>query len=493
MMIKSLCTILLTVGLLTGCACSNDTAVSENSGTAVLCDKVLPITGTFVNLAYQDVRNKYTNPVSSDMTDPLLWQAKVKEMKEFGVEYIVFMAVANEGRAYYPSSLMPWHYPETRTSPVDAIMDAAADCGIKVFMSTGWAVDQDDNLRIPAIKNRQIEMMTELAGLYKNHPALYGWYLPVEDCLGPVLSDYAVNAVNSLSQKARQLTPDKKILISPYGIFNSDFSDPRYADQICSLKVDIIAYQDEIGCVREDYPLTRLRDNWKKLRAVHDRCGIEMWANCESFAWEGNTNDRTSALIPASFSRLLSQQAAATAGGAERIISFMITGIYEPSSSSYRLGQPHWSNVAYDDYMAWKSGDRYWSVVEASLTGRYGPLATEDFRDPRWRFYEADESLIHDMGEETTLKSVLVRMLHSRKDKILPPSSLSLYTSMDGENYTLRQILSCPAFPNDRHDTFVDNVYLDKFEPVPARYVKISFNADSRAAFDRLVINPDLD
>ena len=64
---------------------------------------------------------------------------------------------------------------------------------------------------------------------------------------------------------------------------------------------------------------------------------------------------------------------------------------------------------------------------------------------------------------------------------------------MDGENYTLRQILSCPAFPNDRHDTFVDNVYLDKFEPVPARYVKISFNADSRAAFDRLVINPDLD
>ena len=87
MMIKSLCTILLTVGLLTGCACSNDTAVSENSGTAVLCDKVLPITGTFVSLAYQDVRNKYTNPVSSDMTDPLLWQAKVKEMKEFGVEY----------------------------------------------------------------------------------------------------------------------------------------------------------------------------------------------------------------------------------------------------------------------------------------------------------------------------------------------------------------------------------------------------------------------
>ncbi len=208
---------------------------------------------------------------------------------------------------------MPWAYSADRKSPVDAIMDAAAKRNMKVFMSTGWAKDQDDNLRDPAIKQRQLAMMKELADLYGQHPALYGWYLPVEDCLCPIISEHAVLAVNALTMRARALTPDKKILISPYGIVNSDFDSPEYEKQLAKLKVDIIAYQDEVGCVREEFPLVRLKENWKKLRAIHDRLHIALWANCETFTWENELNDRTSALIPAAYSRLLSQQAAASA------------------------------------------------------------------------------------------------------------------------------------------------------------------------------------
>ena len=159
--------------------------------------QTLPVSGTFINLPYQDVRNKYTNPQDIDCTAPMLWYTKVAEMKEMGMEYLIFMSVANEEKAYYPSKLMGWHYPESQVSPVDVIMDAAADHGMKVFMSTGWAKDQDDNLRDPKIKARQIAMMEELAGLYGDHPAFHGWYLPVEDCFGPVLTDYAVEAVNA--------------------------------------------------------------------------------------------------------------------------------------------------------------------------------------------------------------------------------------------------------------------------------------------------------
>ena len=137
--------------------------------------QTLPVTGTFINLPYQDVRNKYTNPEDVDGTDPQMWATKVAEMGEMGMEYLVFMSVANECKAYYPSKLMDWHYPADRQSPVDAIMDEAAKHGMKVFMSTGWAKDQDDNLRDPAIKGRQIEMMEELAGLNGDHPAFYGW------------------------------------------------------------------------------------------------------------------------------------------------------------------------------------------------------------------------------------------------------------------------------------------------------------------------------
>ena len=458
--------------------------------TDAVCEvrgEILPVCGTFINLPYQDVRNKYTNPQYLDMTDPHMWETKVAEMKKMGMEYLVFMSVANEGRSYYPSKLMRKQYPQWRKSPVDAIMDAAAEHGMKVFMSTGWAVDQDDNLRDPKIKGRQIEMMTELAELYGDHPAMYGWYLPVEDCFGPVLTDYAVEAVNALTARARDLTPGKKIMISPYGIFNSDFDDPRYEQQIARLTVDIIAYQDEIGCVRERYPLTRLRENWKKLRAIHDKTGIAMWANCESFAWEKGTNDRSSALIPAPYSRFLSQQIAATAGGAEKIISFVFCGLFEDPQSPYQLGQPHWSAVAYEDYMGWLGGDPYWKAVEASMTGKFGPAATEDINDKKWKFYEEGMHEITIPVKGGKVNNVLVRMLDCQKDGIVPPQKIFLSVSKDGKEWSLIRIKDTPAFPNTNHDAFVDHVLFDGID-TDARFVKVAFNAESKAAFDEIVL-----
>ena len=457
--------------------------------------QALPITGTFVNLPYQDVRNLYTNPPHLDNTDPMMSKTKIREMKDMGMEYLVFMSVANEQKAYYPSKLMPWHYPSWRQSPVDAVMEAAAECGMKVFMSTGWAKDQDDNLRDPLIKGRQIEMMNELAGIYGHHPAMYGWYLPVEDCFGPVLTDYAVDAVNALTDMARNLTPEAKVLISPYGIFNSNFDDPRYERQIMRLKVDIIAYQDEIGCVRERYPLPRLRENWKKLRAIHDKTNIQMWANCESFAWEKATNDRTSALVPASFSRFLSQMTAATEGGVDRIISFMMYGIYEDPASAYQIGQPHWSNKAHKDYMAWVNGDRYWKVAEKAYLGYYGQPARESL-DSSWDVRGAGcQEVICTLPEGQKLESLLVRMLMCEKDGIRTPDMMVLSYSMDGKEYRLAQTKTCPVFPNTRHDAYVDHILLeglDEIVPDGAESIRISYISDSKTALDRLILNPEI-
>ena len=79
---------------------------------------------------------------------------------------------------------------------------------------------------------------------------------------------------------------------------DSDFTDPEYERRLSRLKVDIIAYQDEVGCVREPFPMPRLKENWKKLRDIHNRLNIAFWANCETFTWEKATNDRTSASSP---------------------------------------------------------------------------------------------------------------------------------------------------------------------------------------------------
>ena len=88
---------------------------------------------------------------------------------------------------------------------LEAILDEAARYDMKVFMSTGWAKDQDDNLQDPAIKQRQLQIMEELAVFYKNHKAFYGWYLPVEDCLCPIFAEHAVQSVNALTKKGKSI------------------------------------------------------------------------------------------------------------------------------------------------------------------------------------------------------------------------------------------------------------------------------------------------
>lgn len=468
--------------------------------------QVKPITGSWINLAYKDVRNKYTNPKGFDNTDPELWSAKVRELSRMGMEYLVLMETANDGQAFYPSELMPGIYPEHRKSPVDAVLDEAAKHGMKVFLSCGWAKDQDDNLLDPAIKERQLQIMEELAALYKGHPAFYGWYLPVEDCLGPVLPENAVRSVNSLTEKARALTPGKKTMISPYGIGLVDFDNPEFEKRMLKLNVDIIAYQDGGGCVREPYILP----NWKKMRRIHDKMNAEMWANCETFTWEDGINDRQSALIPAAYSRLLEQQVAASRGGVDRIISFMFVGIIENPASAYQLGQAVWSGKTYEDYMAWRNGDSSWKMQEAAYRKNLinaarpemienahlkaladGQVAEMSAGDDHWVIFEKGRhEVVLDFARPVLLNQVMVRTLNYHKDNICPPLKLYLYVSEDGVRYQLASIKDAPYFANDRHDAWIDATFFNEINK-NVRYVKLSFDVPAHVFMDEIFVNPE--
>ena len=136
---------LVAMPAVTACAANDTSGKQGKAGKPVT--GVKPITGTWINLAYKDVRNKYTNPQNFDNTDPKLWAAKVRELAAMGIEYLVFMEVANEGKAYYPSKIMPWLYDKGMKSPVDAILDEAAKHNVKVFMSTGELCQLFDNNR----------------------------------------------------------------------------------------------------------------------------------------------------------------------------------------------------------------------------------------------------------------------------------------------------------------------------------------------------------
>ena len=123
---KTFLNLLIAISILLQLACSSSPTEQKTTNQSQI-NLVKPIGGTWINLAYQDVRNKYTNPQHFDNTDPYLWSQKVEELSQMGVEYLIFMAVANEEKSFYPSKLMPWAYPANRKSPVDAIMDKAAE------------------------------------------------------------------------------------------------------------------------------------------------------------------------------------------------------------------------------------------------------------------------------------------------------------------------------------------------------------------------------
>lgn len=457
----------------------------------------MPVTGSWFNLFYQDVRNKYTNPEFIDNTEPELWRSKVDMLHRMGMEYIVLMAVANEGKAAYPSKIMPWAYLGNRESPVDAILDQAQKNKMKVFLSIGWANNQDDNLKDKTVFDRQMEIMDELAALYGKHSAMYGWYLPVEDCLGPVLAESSVKSVNKLVARAAKITPGKKTMISPYGFFCSDFDNPKFGERIDSLKVDIIAYQDEIGCVREEFPLPRLRENWKKVKAIHDRNNIELWANCELFTWENETNSRTSALVPASQARIVAQLQAASDAGVERIISFMVPGIMDDGGDNFALGQPGVSAIAAKEYDSWRGGNEKYLLLEKTMSSEIesstfheGPLfdglfGEEDPNDRAWvKIKPGKTDFKIKTGNNTR---IFLRFLDCHKRKIALPFQIAVYIPDADNNLRMVALAHPEHFPNDRHDTWIEGVPLT----IPkSDQAVISIITDGTAMIDEISMQP---
>ena len=474
--------------------------------------------GTFINFAYQDERNKYMNPEGTDLTSPEFWKLKVKELSEMGIEYVVLMYVANQGRSYYPSEFMQPAYEKAKESPVEAIMNSADELNIKVFMSTGWAKDQDDNPRLPETRAIQIKIMHETAGLFSKHKSFYGWYLPCEDVVGPYLSQKAVDAANSLAAEARSLTPKAKVMISPYGLSLSKFEDGKFSEQLAKLKVDIVAYQDEIGCVVEAMPLPHMKENFVHLREVHNKTKIELWSNNESFTWEKGLNTRPSALIPAPLPRFLSQLAGMTKAGVDEVISFSFCGIIDKVNSKMPVGQPIYAEKAYQEYMEWKEGKGRWPLLTASFYGTLrhdaitkpvtfmipasiahntgnltdGNLGTEDINDKNWLgFDKKDMIAIVDLGTKQHIQSLATRFLTYKLKNIFLPTSVEFAVSDDGKNFRTLKTINMDQYLNDRYDCWIDIADADMLNE-NARFIRVyAVNGTGQFIFaDEILVNP---
>lgn len=304
------------------------------------------IDGTFFEfLHHNTAEGKYWNDALNSFTAED-WKNKVKEIADIGMEYIVLMATALYDKCYFSSSVYPFADIPC-SDPIEALLSAADEYKVKVFLGNGFYGDwrkANRNIKDEEVIARSFRAMEELSALYGHHESFYGWYFPDETCIILKFSKDFVKYVNRCSARCRELTPDKKTLIAPFGT-NLALTNKGYVNTLMALDVDFIAYQDEVG-VRKT-PVARTQKIFERLRKAHDKAGrAELWADIELFRFEGAVYN--SALLPGNFDRI-KRQIENVASYADKILCYQYPGIMNPADSSCFAG--HESSAAlYEEY-----------------------------------------------------------------------------------------------------------------------------------------------
>ncbi len=295
------------------------------------------IDGTFFEFSHHNIpEGKYWNEALERFTAQQ-WRSKIREIASLGMEYAVIMATALYDRCFFESSVFPrW---ELRCeNALEEIFDEADKCSVKIFLGNGFYGDwrkASENIKSERVLALSFQAMDELSALYGHHQSFYGWYFPDETCIILNYSKSFTRYVNLCSERCRSITPEKKILIAPYGT-NLALTNERFVRTLAELDVDFVAYQDEVG-VRKT-KVERTKRIFERLRQAHDKAGrSELWADIELFDFEGTVYK--SALVPAAFERI-EKQIENVAAYADKILCYQYIGMMNPDSSDAFSGHP---------------------------------------------------------------------------------------------------------------------------------------------------------
>lgn len=311
--------------------------------------KIKPITGSWIEFQHNTPEEaKYWNQTLQTFTAKD-WREKIKEIREFGIEYLVLLEVADNGKVFYPSVLAP-QIKYQCDDPLEAVLSAADEFGIKFFIGNDFWGDWRDQHKLftdPDIFKIRVASMEEVVKNYGHHDSFYGWYFPNESYLAPFFQDIFVTYLNKISGVAHSITPKAVNIIAPYNVKGEKASDEKFVRQLEKMDIDIIAYQDGVG-VNGCKPGEAGR-YFEHLYKAHQQAGrSRIWADMEVFYFEDKTKG---ALCPADFPRILKQMEDISPF-VERIAIYQYTGIINKPHSKASVGHPD-STKLYTDYKKW--------------------------------------------------------------------------------------------------------------------------------------------
>jgi hypothetical protein len=328
-------------------------ALGSTSAPAAAPATIKPIRGSWFEFQHHaTVEGPDWNPALARF-NAAQWDAKIKEIADAGLEYLVLMATAVYYRSFYDTQIYPkWHL--GCDDPLEAVLAAADKYKIKFFIGAGFYGDWESDKVIvdPVAAQKRLQSLGELAQRYGSHPSFYGWYWPDEAEINPYYTPEFLHYVNTLSHEARQLKPRAPIMIAPYGT-RIVKPDDKYVQQLDALDVDIVAYQDEVGVQKSK--VTETARFYEGLRRAHNRSQrAKLWADVEMFAFE--TEVYKSALMPAPFERLLAQMEAVSPF-VDEILVYQYLGLMNQPGTTAFAGSPQ-SVKLYTDYQNWRKSHR---------------------------------------------------------------------------------------------------------------------------------------
>lgn len=304
------------------------------------------INGTWFEFQHHNVpEGKYWNPTCLEFTDEQ-WRTKIREIDSLGMKYIVLLCTALYDKAYFKTDIYP-RFELKALDPIEAILDEADKCGMKIFMSAGFYgtwTETYNNMVSEEVTKRAFRAMDELFALYGHHDSFYGWYLPDESWIGGYFDEDFMKFINKYTAHARTLKKDFKNLIAPYGTKDT-IPDDKYVKQLESIDIDFIAYQDEVG-VQKTTSLETPRF-YEGLRKAHDKAGRSaLWADMEVFAFEEKVYK--SALLPAPIERI-EGQLKAVSPYVDEVLIYQYMGLMNQPGTTAFCGHET-STKLYEDY-----------------------------------------------------------------------------------------------------------------------------------------------
>lgn len=287
------------------------------------------------------------------------WDRLVQHLKDdLGITLLILQNVARDGGAVYPSKVLEWQWktPNCR-DPLGAIMAACDRHGVDFFVGIGFP-SPSGTVEPGSVKSLDWyeRVSVEFLDLYGAHRCFQGWYVAAEASItnGCFVSEH-VEFTGLLRQLWQRLTPSLPALASPYFFGEREICNPaRFADDICRMGCDIIAYQDGVGISTGRSLAYAASDNagvFESLANIHSQTGVKLWANIELFVFENSIMFQP--LLPAPWPRVR-EQLEASAPFVENVVAYTVPGLMSSQTVCPSLGIPETEELyqAYRQYRA---------------------------------------------------------------------------------------------------------------------------------------------